>query len=148
MSDQKAKVDEATRREWRELGFFYDYDEKQACWRLIGSRAGLLRLCDLLDQYVGDPRNDKISEHDHYGPYMYLEVMTWHEAQITDHAVSGSLNDLRRLSALCREKLTSAKPGNVVSVDKEYSPSNTAKLQLEVREDNFDPAIADPQLSK
>ncbi len=76
MSDQRAKVDDATRREWRELGFFYDYDEKQACWRLVGAQAGLLKFCELLRQYADNPKNDKLSEHDHYGPYSYLKVMT------------------------------------------------------------------------
>ena len=148
MSDQRAKVDDATRREWRELGFFYDYDEPQACWRLVGSRTGLLKFCDLLRQYADNPRNDKPSEHDHYGPYMYLEVMTWHEAQITDHAIAGSLHDLRRLAELCHEKLAHAQPGHVVTIDREYSTGNTARLQFEVQVDDFDPPTADPQLSK
>ena len=147
MNEQRAKVDEATRREWRELGFYYEYDEKTRCWQLIGSRNGLLKFCDLLKRYSENQKNDTISEHDHYGPYGYLEVMTWQVAQITDHAISGTLSDLERLSMLCREKLNGAKPGSVVIIDKEYSPANTAKLQFAVREDNFDPAKADPLLS-
>ena len=148
MSERNPKVDEATRREWRELGFFYDYDEPQACWRLLGSRIGLLKFCDLLDQYVRNPSNDKLSEHDHYGPYMYLEVMTWHEAQITDHAIAGPLSDLQRLGGLCREKLVKAQAGDAIALDKEYSGGNTARLRFEVQQDNFDPASADPQLQK
>jgi hypothetical protein len=32
----------ATRREWRELGFFYLRDDRTKVWTLAGSRAGLL----------------------------------------------------------------------------------------------------------
>ena len=146
MSSRNPKVDEATRREWRELGFFYDYDKKEAYWRLVGSRDGLLKFCELLSQYASNPKNNLKSEHDHYGPYMYLEIMTWDEPQITDHAIAGPLADLQRLSEICRGKLTICKPGDVIVIDKEYSQANTAKLQFEIQENNFDPVNADPQL--
>ena len=59
----------ATRREWRELGFFYDRDDGTKVWKLTGSRVGLLRFRDALLSYVADPRNALKSEHEHYGPY-------------------------------------------------------------------------------
>jgi len=43
----------ATRREWRELGFFYDRDDENKVWRLTGSRAGLLR-------FAGPPMRGQI----------------------------------------------------------------------------------------
>jgi hypothetical protein len=73
-------VKDDTRREWRELGFFYDRDDVSKEWRLVGSREGLRHFAGLLRAYVADPRNEMKSEHEHYGPYMYLEVMTWPEA--------------------------------------------------------------------
>ena len=73
-------TNQSTRREWRELGFFYDRDDQAKVWQLTGSRAGLLRFRDVLRSYAADPGNDLKSEHQHYGPYGYLEVMTWPEA--------------------------------------------------------------------
>jgi hypothetical protein len=140
MNSRDIKVDEWTRRKWRELGFFYKYIEKEACWKLVGSRNGLIKFCDLLHLYAGNPKNEGKSEHDHYGPYKYLEIMTWDEPQITDHAISGSLADLQRLSEICREKIDKSDPGTVIIIDKEYSQTNTAKLQFEVQKDDFDPA--------
>jgi hypothetical protein len=36
-------ANQATKREWRELGFFYERDDHAKVWKLTGSRAGLLR---------------------------------------------------------------------------------------------------------
>ena len=74
------QMNRMTREGWRELGFYYDFDEARFCWRLIGSRSGLLKLRDILNGYADDPRNEQISEHEHYGPYSYLKLMTWAEA--------------------------------------------------------------------
>ncbi len=148
MSDPeiRAKLNEQTRQDWRELGFFYDYDKQEKLWRLIGSNSGLIKFCDLLDAYVADKRNEKLSEHEHYGPYMYLEIMTWNEAAITDHAIQGQLNQLRSLSQLCRNKLMNARIGDRIIIDSEYSDKNTASLSLEIRPDDFDPPSIDPEL--
>jgi len=95
-------TNEATRREWRELGFFYDRNDQQKLWELIGSRSGLMRFRDALSEYAEDPNNDYESEHKHYGPYLYLEIMTWPEPGFDDHAIRGSLPDLKRLAAIER----------------------------------------------
>lgn len=141
-------LDERTRNEWRELGFFYKLDHKTKEWRLVGSRDGLLRFRDLLLDYVSDPRNEQPSEHDHFGPYWYLEVMTWPEAGFDDHAIRGSLDDLRRLAALVEIKLSSAQDGYRISIRDEFAIDSPYELILDVREDSFDPAAADPMLTK
>src|ERR1700730_6781872 len=100
----------ATRREWRELGFFYDRDNQTKVWKLTGSRAGLLRFRDALLAYVADPRNALKSEHEHYGPYAYLELMTSPEAGFDDHAIRGPLADLGRLASIIESKLAQSRP--------------------------------------
>jgi hypothetical protein len=54
-----------TREDWRELGFYYDFDKSAARWQLIGSRDGLLKFRDILFDYAADPRHAGLSEHDH-----------------------------------------------------------------------------------
>jgi hypothetical protein len=137
----------ATRREWRELGFFYDRDDRNKVWTLTGSRAGLLRFRDALLSYVADPRNALKSEHAHYGPYSYLEVMTWPEAGFDHHAIRGPVADLARLSALIEAKLAIARPGSMVRIQEEFAPDSPYALVLDLREDGFDPAAADPLLA-
>lgn len=141
-------TNEATRKEWRELGFFYDRNDQQKVWRLIGSRSGLLRFRDALLEYAGDPNNDYESEHEHYGPYSYLEVMTWPEPGFDDHAIRGSLSDLNRLAAIVDTKLAAAHPGETIRIRDEFAANSAYALIIEVRGDDFDPAQADSTLPK
>jgi hypothetical protein len=90
-----AEMNEVTRQEWSELGFFYDYDKAGSRWQLIGSQLGLLRFVEILDSYVADPKNERLSEHEHYGPYWFLKLMTWGEAEISESAICGTLLDFR-----------------------------------------------------
>jgi hypothetical protein len=137
----------ATRREWRELGFFYDRDDENKVWTLTGSRAGLLRFRDVLLSYVADPRNTLESEHEHYGPYSYLEVMTSPKVGFDHHSIHGPLADLARLSALIEAKLVITQPGSTLRIREEFSPDSPYALVLDVREEGFDPAAADPFLT-
>jgi hypothetical protein len=139
-------ADRMIRDEWRELGFFYECDDLSKTWRLVGSRAGLLRFRDALLSYVAEPRNAAKSEHEHYGPYMYLTVTTWDEPGVDGRSIFGSLPDLARLAALIESKLTPARPGTSVRILHEFAADEAYAVILEVKEDGFDPATADPQL--
>ena len=134
-------------REWRELGFFYDRDDENRVWSLTGSRAGLLRFRDALLSYVANPRNASDSEHEHYGPYSYLEVMTSPNAGFDHHAIHGSVADLARLSALIEAKLATARPGSSIRIREEFAQDSPYALVLNLREDGFDPAAADALLA-
>lgn len=137
------KTDLATQREWRELGFYYELDQPKKKWRLVGSKAGLLHFAKLIQAYVADPRNQKLSEHEHYGPYMYLEVGTWDKAEITDHWIAGPLDKLATLAQEIEQKITGAAVGDIIDVGHGFAPSSDVRLILEVSSDSFDPASAD-----
>jgi hypothetical protein len=139
-------TNKATRQEWRELGFYYDRDDNAKIWELTGSRAGLLHFRDILLAYVADPKNTLKSEHEHYGPYIYLEVMTWPEAAFDNHAIRGSLADLERLAGLIETNLAVAQQGSVIRIQEEFAADSPYALVLSVREDGFDPDAADSLL--
>jgi hypothetical protein len=136
----------STTREWRELGFFYDTNKSESAWNLIGSRSGLLGFARLLRDYAANPHLAPISEHEHYGPYFYLKVVTWHEPRITEEDIRGTQIDIRRLAELIERGLVSVDVGQSFEIDTDYSPRNEFRLRLHVREDEFDPASADPML--
>jgi hypothetical protein len=139
------KVDAMTIREWRELGFFYDRDDVRHEWKFIGSSEGLLQFVNLLLKYVANPRNGKISEHDHYGPYWYLKIVTWTEPLISKD-IRGTLADFQKLANLVRSKIEASKTRDVFTIDKEYSAKNEFVLKFFIKENGFDPAQADTQL--
>ncbi len=137
----------ATRDEWRELGFFYDLDASSQCWRLVGSTSGLRGFVSALRAYCVDPRNAKLSEHEHYGPYTYLKVMTWSDPGIDGNSIHGTLDDLNRLADLIDNALVGALVGDTIRLGGEYVSDSDYDLLLVVEDADFDPAKADPCLA-
>jgi hypothetical protein len=132
------------KQEWRKLGFFCELDDRDRTWTLTGSRAGLLHFRDLLLAYVADPRHGLQSEYEHYGPYGSLEVMTWPSAGFDGQSIRGTVTDLSRLASLVETKLAAAQPDSVVLIRAEFAPDSAYTLRLDIRDDWFDPASADP----
>lgn len=131
------------RESWNRLGFYYDRDDDRKAWRIMGSRTGLLEFSRLLAEFARDPRHEPLSEHEHYGPYWYLELMTWSSACIDRHAIKGSLEDLSRLAQITSETVCRAAAGAATVIDKEYSSQNEYVLELVVESESFNPADAD-----
>jgi len=98
--------------------------------------------------YAANSRNEAKSEHDHYGPYKYLKVMTWTEPGIDRNAIYGTLQNLRQLAGIIEAKLQDTRPGSVLRIQEEFAASCEYCLVLKVRDEGFDPASADPELLK
>jgi hypothetical protein len=139
-------IDAEMRSQWRELGFYYDLDHTAREWRLAGSRAGLLEFAGILLAYVDEPQHAAKSEHEHYGPYMYLEIMTWPRPCMDSHAISGPLESLAGLAQLVSERVSASHPGDSIRIYEEFSASSEYSLILSVHDDEFDPAAADSLL--
>jgi len=110
-----AMTDDSIRQEWRKLGFYCEMDREKKLWTLTGSRAGLLYFPDLLLGYVADPKNAADSEHEHYGPYGTLEIMTWPDAGFDSHAIRGSLVALAHLATVLADHVTERTPDRLVA---------------------------------
>jgi hypothetical protein len=137
---------QATRGEWHELGFYYKMTKDPPAWCFVGSLSGLANFVQLLDDYVGNPANAKLSEHEHYGPYMYLKVQTAEEPAVDSDGIRGSIKDLARLRELIAAKLARGTVGQRFEVGAEYSEAASFPLQFEISGEEFDPASADPLL--
>jgi hypothetical protein len=129
---------------WRQLGFYCHHDSNSREYRLVGSPSGLRRFADLLRAYVADPRNAAISEHEHYGPYG-LEIMTWSQPGIDDHAIFGPLAKLTELADTVEDRLGRARPGDRVSIRDGFAPDAPFDLVLDVRAEGFDPPSAEDE---
>jgi hypothetical protein len=87
------------------------------------------------------------SDHQHYGPYMYLEIMTWPEPGVDDHSIRGPLDALERLASLVEAKVAALQPGEKSSLRGEFAADAAYTPVLNLRPDDFDPASADSALT-
>ena len=60
-----------------------------------------------------------------------------------DHAIHGTLADLRRLAALVEEKAKALAPGESCRIREEYARNSKFTLVLSMHVDDFDPASLD-----
>ena len=144
--ENKIDIDEMLRREWRELGVYYETDNDSREWKIYGDRKGIENLGTIINAYCDKPENFQVSEHIHLGPYSYLKIMTWDRPLITTDFIAGTIEDLKKLSRLIKEKLKDTKTGDSFSIDKEFGDDNKAKITINVMADNFDPVTMDEQL--
>jgi len=120
--------------------------KEEKTWRFVGSRRGLLNFPRLLREYAANPRNSRVSEHQHFGPYWYLTVVTSDEAVITARDIQGSLAHLASLADLIEKKVSATNVGERVSLGPDYSPQSEFTLRFEVMAEDFDTASADSLL--
>jgi len=137
-------INEATRRDWHKLGFYYERDDATRTWRLLGTREGLLGFAASLKEYAVNDRNRQVSEHEHFGPYWYLEVGTWPAPEITDHWIAGPLEAIATLAGHIDAELATAEPPAILKLRDAFAPSSPYEFQLELQSESFDPALADP----
>jgi hypothetical protein len=133
-----------TRAEWRQLGFYYE--QGNAEWRLVGSRAGLRRFADALRELAFDDRAWERPTHRHLGPYEYFTLTAWTELTVDERGVAGGAQELDTLACIVEAALEECGPGERLSLRDEVA--GPWSLSLDVREDGFDPASTDPLLAQ
>lgn len=137
------KTNESTRREWRELGFYYDRDDNRRAWRIVGSLQGLQKFSRAVREYAINPKNVASSKHDHFGPYWYLTIGTSPEEVITDHWIAGPLESLVKFANHLDSEIERANVGDQISVGAKFAPHADYDIILELCDSDFDPAKAD-----
>ncbi|MDH4188273.1 MAG: hypothetical protein OEV08_14880 [Nitrospira sp.] len=135
---------ESTRQAWRELGFYCGLDKAAKEWRIVGSVAGLRKFAAEIRSYASNPANDRLSEYQHFGPAMNLELGTSHQPEITEQWIGGPVADLLRLATFIERSVQPNVVGKSVALRSNFSPMAPYELILDVRDDAFDPASADP----
>lgn len=139
-------VNEMTRKEWLDLGFYYDRDDCEKIWKVSGAKSGLFKLSKLIEDYANDSENDVISHHENFGPYSYFEIGTWSEPEITGHWIAAPLD---RLAALASDIFSIVQNGAVsqkILLRDRFSPNSPYELMLEIKDDDFLPYADDPEL--
>jgi len=138
---------ESTLRAWRALGFFCGRNDTAKEWRIVGSVKGLRKFAAEIRKYASNPANDRLSEYTQFGPAMNLEVGTSHQTEITEQWIGGPLVELLRLATLIERSAQDNVVGKRIALRSNFSPLAPYELILDVRDDAFDPALADPTCS-
>ena len=136
-------ANDATRRAWRELGFFCGRDSAAKEWRIVGSVKGLRKFAAEIRKYASNPAHDRLSEYTHFGPAMNLELGTSHQTEITEQWIGGPLADLLRLATLIERSAQANVVGKRIALRSNFSPMAPYELILDVHDEAFDPALAD-----
>lgn len=145
MSD---KIKELTKQEWRELGFYYDRDDNEKLWKIVASKNGVTSFINLLYDFSNKFKESTESEHEHYGPYFYLEIMLWNCPSINKHCICGSHSDMIKLAKLIEGKNNESEINSVFYIGNEFSSECEYKLAFYIKYDDFDPAKEDNLLWK
>lgn len=140
------RVNEMTRREWLDLGFYYDRDDCEKIWKVSGAKSGLLKLSKLIEDYANNSENDVFSHHENFGPYSYFEIGTWSEPEITDHWIAAPLDRLAALALDISFIVQNGVVGQKIFLRDMFSPSSPYELMLEIKDDKFLPYTDDPEL--
>ena len=111
----------------------------------MGTVQGLQRFAHLVRAYAFNSKNESLSEHEHFGPYMFLEIGTWSHPEITSHWIAGSLRDLSTLASLIESVAERSAVGDRVSLRHQFAAESPYDLIIEVQNEPFDPARADTQ---
>jgi len=142
MATEAAK--EQARRVWRELGFYCGKDKAAKEWRIVGSVQGLKNFAAEIHKYASNPVHNRLSEYMHIGPAMNLEICTSHQAEITDQWIGAPVAEFMYLAALINQSVQRNMIGRQIMLRANFSPMAPYELILDVRDDAFDPASADP----
>jgi hypothetical protein len=145
MASNTNNIDNIIKDRWRELGFFYDLDERLGVnqWRFYGSKKGFQNFVAIFDEYISNPNKAGLSQEEDYGPYSYLKIMTWDKPVITADYIAGTLDDLKQLKQIISDKLNKTQAGETFTIDKDYGVANTVTAKFFVMADDFDPASMD-----
>ena len=126
------------------MGLFCGKNDAAKEWRIVGSVTGLRKFAAEIRAYASNPANDRLSEYIQLGPAMNLEIGTSHQTEITEQWIGGPLVDLLRLATFIERSAQANVVGKCVALRSNFSPMAPYELILDVRDDAFDPASADP----
>lgn len=140
------KTKAITKEEWRLLGYYYDIDHENKKWIIIGSKFGIEQFVLQLKEYAASKKNEAISEHDHWGPYGYLKIMTWKHPDINKDCICGSLEDIRKLSQIIEKYLDNSQINQIFEIRGDYAKDCDYSIEFRIKEYGFDPAAEDTQL--
>ncbi len=140
MSYTDVEVPAKVREAWKQAGFICWFDPLASTWRIAGSRESLRHFCEELRAHARS--GEKHRRGRGHGPFPFINEGTRERPRISREGIFGTPDDILRLADLIERDLPRSVPGETQLIEWQYAENSPAKLVIEVREDDFDPATA------
>jgi hypothetical protein len=137
---------EAIKEEWRNLGYYFEKNKSERKWVFTSSKNGIKKLINQIIDFTQKEGNIEIGEHDHWGPYGDLKIMTTRVPEITIEYIGGSFSSLRELAYQIKQRLEIVNHNESFCIQEENKNAMSAGLEFRIKDDDYDPASADIQL--
>jgi hypothetical protein len=128
MTEMTKKI---TIEEWRQLGYYYERNDDNKEWIITASPFGVITFAQSILRYAESTRFSEYGDHEHYGPYWYLKIMTTPLPEMNENAISGTKDDLKRLYEIIREKVDNSEPGSNMDIPVKSATNSGGNLPPE-----------------
>jgi hypothetical protein len=139
---EQQKMVQITRDAWRELGFWYECDVREMCWRFRADRRGIASLISAVRKQLTSIHREEKGEHLHLGPYSTLSVISWDGPLISRRGIAGRPEDFERLMRELEALQLDTTP-RTCAIAAEFAGSDGFRAELTIEPEGFDPAKAD-----
>lgn len=131
---------------WRELGFYFEYDDKAQEICIFADEKGFREFIEVIRSYGTDPNTEEVG-HDHLGPYYNLTLQTSTTALCGPDFIQGMHEDFLKLASEVESKLGKLKTGESF-ISEHFERTGSVTLRFIQQQPEFDPSTLDSHLQK
>jgi hypothetical protein len=146
-SPEREKMVRIAREAWRELGFWFDCKARETCWKFCADRRGVNAMILVLREYLAGPEATENGDHLHVGPYSSLRIITGDRPLISRRGIAGRREDFLQLIRELEVHAAQSAVG-VYPIARNFTQPDGFRALLQLEPDGFDPASADPAISR
>ena len=133
--------------QWRALGFYFTFDVQSRVWLVAGSRAGLLKFCQMLTDYASIARAQHLPGFQRLGPRQDMKLTMAKSPQVLRDGLHGRPEDFERLANIIKSTLPSGQATILLaSTFSNIVAPYQVELVFRVGPDDFDPGIDGPAM--
>lgn len=136
------RKEEISARRWKELGFYYEFDESTKAECIYADRKGVSAFIEELRSYGNSKYFTEVGAHDHLGPYMALELRTCSCAGFEANLIHGLPDDFKRLAEEIERRMELVEVGGFLRLDN-FGSESEVSLKIVLQPNGFDPSSMD-----
>ncbi len=144
--EEGQQLAESVQRDARAAGFYLEADA-HGHWHFVGSRSGLIAMCDRIEEAASllrdAPDGAKPSSLRIGGPVVGITIQRSRPFWIGDQTICGSREELLQVAKRLREQISAAEIDTDVSLRVSENPSQPLVFHFHIKPEHFDPGKVD-----